>query len=272
MNRTDALPAALRGILARLPHIALAFSGGIDSRFLTHAALLCGCDALAIHARGPHVPPADSRQAEAWLKKCGISYIIVHYNPLPLPEVRVNGRERCYACKKGLLATIKEKLAAANDSARTLCDGGQADDRYGYRPGLRAAAEAGVVSPLAEAGMGKAQIRAAARATGMDAPEQKARPCLLTRLAYGLEPQEAVLANVASCEAELEKLFADGRDFRLRLAPRPVLQIAGKIGGELTKARAILAAHGFADATYMECQSVSGFFDGEGDGKSSGLL
>ena len=204
------LPQALPQVLARrlraMPPLVVAFSGGIDSRFLSHAALLSGCDVLAVHVRGPHIPAGESAHALAWAEGRGLPLLVVDFDPLSLPEVATNSRQRCYACKIGLLAAIGKALARAGQQGRVLCDGSNADDLVAYRPGLRALQEAGVVSPLAESGMDKAAIRAAARATGLDDPDQRARPCLLTRLAYGLAPDADVLARLAAAEEALSGL------------------------------------------------------------------
>lgn len=267
MSCGDCLPRALVAVLARLPRLTLAFSGGLDSRFLAHAAQLCGCRLLAVHARGPHVDPAESAAAKAWLTRRGISFIEISHDPLVLPEARRNDRRRCYYCKAALFAAIKRAAEACPGGSRVLCDGGQADDLHGYRPGLAAAREAGVFSPLAMAGMGKAEIRQAAIASGLDNPGQKARPCLLTRFNYGMEATAPLLAALAACEAELAALLGPDLDFRLRLRPRPLLQAAGSMGDAAwPQAKAIMARHGFAGAELMERGAVSGFFDGAASG------
>ena len=205
--RPENLPEELTHALRGLPSLVVAFSGGIDSRFLCHAAQLCGCDVLAVHARGPHIPAGESTWALSWAQRRGLPLLVVDFDPLPLPEVANNSQERCYACKAGLLAAIGAALTQAGQMGRSLCDGSNADDLNAFRPGLRALKEAGVVSPLAQAGMSKAVIRAVARATGLDDPEQRARPCLLTRLAYGLEPQKEALVRLAAAEEDLAALL-----------------------------------------------------------------
>ena len=261
----------LRGVLAGLPRVAVALSGGIDSRFLCHMALACGCDAVAVHGAGPHVPAEESAAAREWARARGLRVISLVHDPLGLTEVAANSRERCYACKRALIAGMRTALAAAGEEARVLCDGGNFDDLKAFRPGLRAVAEARVRSPLAEAGLTKADIRGLARATGLDRPDQPSRPCLLTRLAYGMAPDAALLARVAAAEAALAALDAADRaehgaagglgDFRLRLAPEPVLQ-CGRLPERLAAGvEAILAAHAFAPFSVVAGEKVSGFFD-----------
>ena len=267
-----ALPGGFVRALRGLPPLAVAFSGGLDSRFLCHAARLCGCDVLALHARGPHIPPEESARAAQWARDNGLPLLTLDFDPLSLPEVSINSRERCYGCKKGLIAALREVLRerrAGEGSDRLLCDGSNADDLRAFRPGLRALAEAWVRSPLAEAGLGKPAIRALAASTGLDRPEQKARPCLLPRLAYGLAPDAALLARLARAEAALAQLPAPDDDadasalgdFRLRLRPAPLLQVTRPPGALRPLVDEILAGHGFAPCEICETSGVSGFFD-----------
>lgn len=259
------LPPALAELLAGMPRMALAFSGGVDSRFLAHAALLCGCSVLALHASGPHIPESESAQAIAWAKKRGIEIISISFNPLAHPHVAQNGRQRCYFCKKMLFEKFMEiagrRSAISNNEQWLLCDGSQADDQNVWRPGAKALKECNVLSPLALAGMGKAAIRAAARAAGMEDPDQAARPCLLTRLNYGLDADAATLARICKAEAELAAILPEGADFRLRLTPRPILQAAAPVSQLWPDIQASLARNGFENAALMECGHVSGFFD-----------
>lgn len=282
---SEHLPMSLVRLLRSLPPPVVALSGGIDSRFLCHATQLCGSDVLAVHARGPHIPAGESAWALAWAKARGLPLLVIDFDPLPLPHVANNSRDRCYACKTGLLAAIGAALVQAGQKGRTLCDGSNADDLNAFRPGLRALKEAGVVSPLALAGMDKAAIRAAARATGLDDPEQRARPCLLTRLAYGLEPQKETLARLAAAEEELAALTdvpaaAEGitdiqpctrpsikhtvsalGDLRLRLTPEPVLQVEILPEKHVGKVKEILSRHGFEGCELRVGQGISGFYD-----------
>ena len=253
----EAIPEALRKILSRIPRIAISFSGGLDSRFLCRAASLMGLDILAIHAAGPHVSPRESEFAKQWAAKNEIAFRGIWSDPLTLPEVAINSRSRCYACKKSLARVARE---AALDFGGVLCDGGNADDLKVYRPGLRAAREEGIFSPLAMAAMGKSEIRAAARESGMDWPDQKARPCLLTRYAYGLSPNAGTLRRLAEAEFALEGELPNC-DFRLRLKPEPELQIDRDIGATKDAVLKILAERGFEGAAIKTVERVDGYYD-----------
>ncbi|MBZ2172379.1 hypothetical protein EKK70_09020 [Desulfovibrio sp. DS-1] len=272
-----ALPPALLDLLTTMPELAVALSGGLDSRFLTHAALLAGCRVTALHITGPHMPPRETAEARRWATARGATFTTVPLDPLTIPAIAAGDRDRCYHCKHAAFTAL---LATA--APLPLCDGTNADDLTAYRPGLRALRELGIRSPLAEAGLAKADIRALAARTGMDRPNQAARPCLLTRLAYGMRPDAATLARLAAAEEELEDLGL--WDFRLRLAPGapPCLQLgpahampqaatAGTTAAGTTPANfalpppdalhRILARHGFVDAAIEADGPVSGYFD-----------
>lgn len=254
--------AALQSLLGNLPEVAVAFSGGLDSRFLCHAALLCGCRVVALHAHGPHVPRQESLLAQSWARQHGLHLLLVDYNPLPAPEVAGNSRQRCYGCKRGLVAALRRALARWPEAV--LCDGTNADDVLALRPGLRALAEGGVRSPLAEAGMSKEVVRVVARGTGLDRPDQRARPCLLTRLAYGLAPREDLLLRLARAEEKLESLggAAGGLgDLRLRLRPEPLLQAEFLPEAWREQVEAVLQEAEFWPCEVRVGGSPTGFFD-----------
>lgn len=271
VGNNSSLLGQIKDALAGLSPLAVAFSGGLDSRFLCHLALAIGLDVLALHGRGPHVSKEESAAAEAWAQARGLRLLLLEYDPLSLPEVSTNSRERCYACKRGLLTEMRTALAALREEGRVLCDGGNADDLRSFRPGLRAVAEQGVRSPLAELGLGKALIRQLARETGLENPGQAARPCLLTRLAYGLRPEASLLARLAQAESDISSLDAADRkangpnggfgEFRLRLAPAPLFQCLRLSEGLRAALAEVLAAHGFAPFELRLGSSVSGFFD-----------
>lgn len=199
---------------------ALAFSGGLDSRFIAYSAGLAGLYPVLIHAQGPHISARESLFAEQWAARNGLDLLSIVSDPLLIPEVQANGRMRCYHCKRALFSRLK-KIAGG----MPLCDGTQASDSRSYRPGTAALAEFEILSPLADAGLTKAEIRHLAEASGMDSPDQQARPCLLTRFSYGLSPDHASLEALDKAEKEIEDILreytkslaqADSPDFRLR--------------------------------------------------------
>ena len=250
---------ALRQVLQILPRSALAFSGGLDSRFLLHMLLKQERPVLAVHALGPHMSPRESEGALKWLKERQIPYLTVPFDPLNAPEVLANNRERCYHCKMRLFAVIREAAPGL-----AILDGSNASDAREYRPGKRALTELGVISPLAEAGLSKPMIQSIAAEEGLDRPDQPARPCLLTRFPYDFSPTRELLRRVAAAEDAVEDLGF--KDFRLRAMPdRTILQVSSLEGDllEIKKAALteLLNRQGFESVEFEARDSVSGFYD-----------
>lgn len=263
--RPGTLPDRLNEILRQKSPLAVAFSGGLDSRFLCFAALGTGVDVLAIHANGPHIAPDENEYARHWAQKKGLPFTEIYVDPLKLPAVCHNNKDRCYACKRELFGKMREKLAQLGEGGRTLCDGGNLDDPSAFRPGLRAVGEEKVLSPLALAGMDKATIRKFAGQMGMDYIDQAPRPCLLTRLAYGIPPQEEVLRRIAEAESEIRDFLARNNlrqcDFRLRLLQAPQLHMTLALPALEQELHDILRKHGFCEAKILHMPKLSGFFD-----------
>ncbi len=233
----------------------LAFSGGLDSRFLAHAMQKAGCDVLLYHATGAHIPPAESAYAKAWAQQRGLAIRFFPVDVCQLKHVSNNSEKRCYYCKKHLLYIFDQ---AAKAHGRQLCDGTNADDLQAHRPGLAALREQGILSPLALCHFTKAMVRQVAAQTGLEQATQKASPCLLTRLHYGMQVETEVLQNIAAAE---EALHAAGlMECRLRLRPAPLLQMTPH---NLPEKRVydILAQHGFTQVELLQEEQLSGYFD-----------
>lgn len=276
----------LAGLRAHLTEIAmdgrlaLAFSGGLDSRFLAHSAALAGLRPLLLHARGPHIADRESRFARQWAEAKGLELRELAFDPLLLPDVAANGRMRCYHCKRALFSLLK-----ASASGLKLCDGTQASDSDAYRPGLAALAELEVISPLAHAGLSKPEIRQLAAKTGMDHAQQRALPCLLTRFAYQLRPDHASLAALDKAEEQIENLLRRRAesgsenpppDFRLRRLSPDILELhlsapgaAGQQGDMMPSALrvaledAVWETMGRRLGAIRVMPKLSGFFDKE---------
>ncbi len=248
------LQAYLRELTTENP-LALAYSGGLDSRFLAHAAQQAHCDIILYHATGPHIPQEESDFALSWAEQQSMALHVFVVDVCQLEQVCNNNKKRCYYCKKHLLALFTKK--AASQGCR-VCDGTNADDMQAYRPGLQALQEENILSPLAACGLHKKHIRALAKSTGLSWPEQKARPCLLTRFAYDMPVSSAMLTRVAHAERALAR--AGLEDFRLRLTPAPVLQTVAHQVDEAVL-HALLAEYGFASVQIHVEECISGFFD-----------
>jgi uncharacterized protein len=286
-NALAALEAVLCGIAIGKEehecrgHFALAYSGGMDSRFLAHAAKLLGFTPHLFMATGPQLSPEEASFGENWARMRGLPFQTVAVSPLELPLVARNDKERCYECKRELFRCIKAALAlgAGERIPLPLCDGTNASDALCYRPGLKAVRELGVLSPLAMAGLTKADIYRLAALTGMERPEQKPRPCLLTRLPYGMKPSRELLQALAAGESAvlraLEGAGLPDADLRLRLVPQAggerVLELhmlhedMTQLPPALSKALPALIAEVApalpAPAHLVPQSSLSGFFD-----------
>ncbi len=164
--------------------VTLAYSGGLDSRFLAFFAKLAGFRVRLLHVTGPHVAPAETAEAVAEARAMGLEAELVPLAPADMPDLAAAGRLRCYVCKRHIFT---ELLRIAGNAP--LCDGTNHSDLAVYRPGRRALEELGIRSPLAEADISKAEIRSLGAALGFRNPGQMARPCLLTRFPYGMKPR-----------------------------------------------------------------------------------
>ena len=227
--RGIAVPSAPASAAPSCGYFALAFSGGMDSRFLAHAAQLLGFSPLLLHVTGPHVPPEESDFARRWAAARGLPLREVPADPLSLPLVAQGSRRRCYACKRELFSRLlseleREARRLSLPEPLPLCDGTNASDLHAFRPGTQAVQELGIRSPLALAGLSKADIYLLAALSGLDEPEQKPRPCLLTRLPYGVRPEASLLEGLAAGERAVRAFFMEhggfSPDFRLRLVPQ----------------------------------------------------
>ena len=256
----------LLAFIGGLGALSVAYSGGIDSRFLAHAAIHAGVGVELRHASGPHVAPDETRFALEWAESVGLEVRVLSFDPLALPEVASGGRERCHACKRHLFELIGSLAGGL------VCDGSNASDAELHRPGSRALRELGVRSPLAERGLTKDTIRILARGSGLARPEQQARACLLTRLPYGQAPNPSLLASLAEGERRVEEaLIMAGQDefpFRLRLCEggRPELHLGREPHSPLLLLglSEILHAEGFDGAVVRIVPELSGYFDRTG--------
>jgi uncharacterized protein len=197
----------------------VAFSGGVDSAALLHLAIdeLGGEHVLALHARSILFPQGREREIcdgmlADFSRCCHVRR--VDFAPLAIAGFAENPPERCYLCKKHMYG---EFLRLARDfAAPVLADGTNADDDVASRPGWRAMQELAVLTPLREAGIGKAVIRAYARRHGLTNHDLPSQSCLATRFAPGLPLDETTVQLAARLEAGIGKSLL--RNFRLSLS------------------------------------------------------
>ena len=203
--------APLVELLTVVPRIAVALSGGVDSALLLAVAHLAqGADppidsdppVVAVTGVSASLSEDEWQQAQAVASFVGVPLWTLHTRELDRPEYVANRGDRCYFCKSELYG---DALADPRLTGRALFDGTHADDPSSDRPGMRAATEAGVRSPLREVGLGKESIRRLARSLGLPNWNRPARPCLASRIGVGTEVSAARLAAVAALETVLRE-------------------------------------------------------------------
>ncbi len=204
MNTTslDEKRERLLALLASWRSCAVAFSGGVDSAVVAKAAQLAlGERALAVTADSPSLAAGELEAARELAERIGIAHRTLSTQELSRPEYARNAPDRCYHCKTELYEQL-DGLAEQLD-VEVVLNGANADDTGDYRPGMRAAREHAVVSPLAECGVTKAEVRELARGWGLPVWDKPAAPCLSSRIAYGEEVTPERLRMVDEAERYL---------------------------------------------------------------------
>lgn len=197
--------AALVERLRRLPSLLVAYSGGVDSAYLALAATrVLGERALCVTADSASYPERHRRMALAVAGEFNLQHEVIRTGELDRPEYRANGTDRCYHCKHELFTELAA-LARARGLA-AVADGNNADDRGDYRPGRRAAREFGVISPLDDAGLSKADIRALSHEAGLPCWDEPASACLSSRIPYFSEVTEEKLRMIEQAEEAIRAL------------------------------------------------------------------
>ena len=191
--------------LGKLDSAVLALSGGLDSVLVAKALSLSGTKALAVTGRSETTPLSDLQDAAMYADKFGLEHRVVATAEMRREGFVSNPSDRCYHCKDVLFGLLK-KIAKAEGYEHVL-DGANLDDMGDHRPGMKAASEHGVLSPLLECGMSKHDIREAARELGLGIWQKPASPCLSSRFAYGVRITTDGLLRVARAEDYIRELM-----------------------------------------------------------------
>lgn len=219
----------------------VAFSAGVDSTVvLAVARRVLGKGALAVTGVSPSVAPEEASDAARIARILGVALLFRPTAEMDNPEYVANGSDRCFHCKTDLYAVCR--AVAREHELRSILNGTNSDDLGDWRPGLRAADEAGVRSPLLEAGLAKQDVRALARHLDLPNWDKPALACLASRLPYGTAVTPERLAAVHRVEQYLRTLgFRQvrarhhGENVRLEVEPERVAELAA-----LAKNRSLL--------------------------------
>ena len=203
--------------------VAVAFSGGVDSAVVAMAAhLACGVRAVAITAVSPSLASGELENAVGIAQQIGIRHVVIDTQEFSQAGYIQNAGNRCYFCKTELYTRIEE--IAAREPFDLLVNGANADDVGDHRPGMVAATQHQVRSPLLEVGLTKAEVRELAREWGLPVWDKPASPCLSSRIAYGVEVTPERVARVDAAEVWLREQLGI-RELRVRLEANDLARI-----------------------------------------------
>lgn len=186
---------------------ALAFSGGADSvlllKLLSDACRERGTHCLAVYVKNSFGPQQEAQAALQRAEELGAQSLCLELNEMP-SELKYNPVDRCYLCKRQIFQAVVAE--AEKRQIKIIMDGTNGDDIKVYRPGLKALAECGIISPLARLNISKAEVRRMLDTLHLKEARKPAAPCMATRFAYGMELNEQRMQAVAAAEEQLRAL------------------------------------------------------------------
>jgi len=216
MKTLEQKTAALENILREARQVAIAYSGGVDSSLLVRLAceVLGAKNVLAVIGASESLTQASLDEAVTAARAWGVAVRVIRTTEMENPDFVKNPPDRCYFCKRELCRGLRSEAEAFFGHLPMLADGNQVDDAGDFRPGRRAASEAGVRSPLAEAEFTKADVRALSLKFGITGANRPAEACLASRIPYGTAITAELLSQVAAAEQVLREAGFSG--FRVR--------------------------------------------------------
>jgi uncharacterized protein len=201
----DEKNAKLRELVAGYGALIVAYSGGVDSTYLAGVAHeVLGDKALAVTSRSPSVAPEELEAAAELAQDRGWRHLIVDTDEINDPRYLANDGRRCFFCKTELYTHLDQVAGESNISL--VANGANTDDLGDYRPGMEAAKNFEVVSPLVEAGMNKQDIRDLSLKMDLPTWDKPAQPCLSSRIPYGTMVSIEALGKIGKAEKGLRDL------------------------------------------------------------------
>jgi uncharacterized protein len=199
---TRLLDAVRAAAVGRTAYVC--YSGGVDSTVVLAASVRSGVDTVALLGVSPSLASAERRDAHRIAREIGVEVEEIETDEMELDAYRSNTGDRCYHCKSALYDTVLE-LADARASSGVIFVGTHIEDLGEHRPGLQAAMERGVIAPLVDARLNKADVRALARSWKLSNADKPAAPCLASRVPVGVEVTPAKLAQIEAVEEFLRE-------------------------------------------------------------------